>query len=62
MSFEANKITAALLVAIILAMVSGILADLMDTPARALVTASVWVLVAAYVFWSLLALGRIPQG
>jgi hypothetical protein len=46
----------------LLIFVSGILADLMDTPARALVTASVWVLVAAYVFWSLLALGRIPQG
>lgn len=42
--------------------VSGILADLMETPARAIVTASVWALVAAYVLRSLLALSQIPLG
>jgi hypothetical protein len=42
--------------------VSGVLADLMETPFRALVTASVWALVGAYVLWSLLALTQIPRG
>ena len=39
--------------------VSGVLADLMETPFRALVTACVWALVVAYVMWSLLALAQI---
>jgi len=42
--------------------VSGILADLMETPLRSLVTACVWGLVGAYVLWSLLALVQIPRG
>jgi hypothetical protein len=42
--------------------VSGVLADLMETPARALVTASVWALVGASILWSLLSLVRIPRG
>src|SRR5580704_61933 len=39
--------------------VSGVLADLMETPLRALVTACVWALVVAYVLWSLFALAQI---
>jgi hypothetical protein len=46
----------------ILIFVSGILADLMETPFRSLVTASVWGLLGAYVVWSLLALARVPAG
>jgi hypothetical protein len=46
----------------ILIFVSGILADLMETPYRALVTACVWGLLGAYVAWSLLALERVPAG
>lgn len=42
--------------------VSGVLADLMETPFRALVTACVWGLAGAYVLWSLLALAQIPRG
>ena len=42
--------------------VSGVLADLMETPFRALVTAAVWALVGAYILWSLLALTQIPRG
>ena len=42
--------------------VSGVLADLMETPFRALVTAGVWALVGAYILWSLLALTQIPRG
>jgi hypothetical protein len=42
--------------------VSGVLADLMETPYRSLVTACVWGLVGAYVLWSLQALARIPRG
>lgn len=42
--------------------VSGIVADLMETPARLLVTACVWGLVGAYVLWSLLALSHVPHG
>jgi hypothetical protein len=42
--------------------VSGVLADLMETPFRALVTACVWSLVGAYILWSLLALAQIPRG
>jgi hypothetical protein len=46
----------------LLIFVSGVLADLMETPARALVTASVWALVGASILWSLLSLARIPRG
>jgi hypothetical protein len=42
--------------------VSGVLADLMETPFRSLVTACVWGLVGAYILWSLQALSKIPQG
>jgi hypothetical protein len=46
----------------LLIFVSGILADLMETPARLLVTAGVWGLVGAYVLWSVLALAHVPKG
>ena len=46
----------------ILIFVSGILADLMETSARPLVTASVWGLLAAYILWSLQALTQVPSG
>jgi hypothetical protein len=39
--------------------VSGVLADLMETSYRSLVTACVWGLVGAYILWSLLALAQI---
>lgn len=42
--------------------VSGVLADLMETCARPLVTASVWGLLAAYILWSLQALTQVPRG
>jgi hypothetical protein len=42
--------------------VSGVLADLMETPYRSLVTACVWGLVGAYILWSLLALAHVPHG
>jgi hypothetical protein len=42
--------------------VSGVLADLIETPYRALVTACVWGLVGAYILWSLRALTEIPRG
>jgi hypothetical protein len=42
--------------------VSGILADLMETPYRPLVTACVWSLLGAYILWSLLALAQVPRG
>ena len=42
--------------------VSGVLADLMETPARTLVTACVWALVGAYILWSLSALVEVPRG
>src|ERR1700691_1124452 len=42
----------------ILIFVSGILADLMETPVRQLVTACVWALLAAYILWSILALAQ----
>ncbi len=42
--------------------VSGVLADLMETPARTLVTACVWALVGAYILWSLSALIQVPRG
>jgi len=46
----------------VLIFVSGIFADLMETPMHLLVTASVWGLVGAYVLWSLLALAAVPKG
>jgi hypothetical protein len=46
----------------LLIFVSGILADLMETRFRLLVTASVWGLLAAYILWSLQALTQIPRG
>ena len=42
--------------------VSGILADLMETQHRLLVTASVWGLLAAYILWSLQALIQVQRG
>jgi hypothetical protein len=42
--------------------VAGVLADLMETPFRALVTASVWALTGAYVLRCLIALSQIPAG
>jgi hypothetical protein len=46
----------------LLIFVSGILADLMETPFHLLVTACVWGLVGAYVLWSVLALAQVPKG
>lgn len=46
----------------LLIFVSGILADLMETPYRLLVTASVGGLLAAYILWSLLNLAQVPHG
>jgi hypothetical protein len=42
--------------------VSGVLADLMETPYRTIVTACVWALVGAYILWSLSALIEVPRG
>jgi hypothetical protein len=42
--------------------VSGIIADLLETPYRAVVTACVWALTGAYILWSLLALAQVPRG
>jgi hypothetical protein len=42
--------------------VSGLLADLMETSFRQLVTAAAWGLLAAYILWSLQALTRVPAG
>lgn len=42
--------------------VSGVLADLMETPFRALVTACVWALVGANILGNLVALAQIPRG
>ena len=46
----------------LLIFVAGVLADLMETRARLLVTASVWGLMGAYALWSLMALSRVGQG
>jgi hypothetical protein len=40
----------------------GILADLMETRHRQLVTASVWALIAADILWTLLKLSQVPTG
>jgi hypothetical protein len=42
--------------------VSGVLADLMETRHRTLVTASIVGMMLAYTLWSLLNLARVPQG
>jgi hypothetical protein len=42
--------------------VAGVLADLIETRYRSLVTACVFGMLAAYALWSLLALGRVAQG
>jgi hypothetical protein len=42
--------------------VSGVLADLMETPYRLLVTACVLGLLVAYAAWSVMNLWRVPQG
>jgi hypothetical protein len=46
----------------LLIFVCGVLADLMETRARALVSASVWSLALASVLWSLLKLLSVPRG
>jgi len=46
----------------LLIFVSGVLADLMETPSRLLVTAALWGLVVAYIVWSVLALAQVPRG
>jgi len=46
----------------VLIFVSGIVADLMETPSRILITAFVWGLLLAYVVWSLQALIQVPHG
>jgi hypothetical protein len=46
----------------VLIFVSGILADLMETPVRQLVTASVWGLVAADILWTLHKLAQVSRG
>lgn len=42
--------------------VSGVLADLMETRYRSLVTACVFGMLAAYVVWSLVNLAQVPRG
>jgi hypothetical protein len=46
----------------LLIFVCGVLADLMETSYRQLVTAGVWSLTAAYILWSVLALAQVPRG
>ena len=46
----------------LLIFVAGVLADLMETGARLLVTACVWGMLGAYAMWSLMALARVPAG
>jgi hypothetical protein len=46
----------------LLIFVSGILADLMETTYRQLVTAAVWGLIAADVLWTVLKLAQVPRG
>jgi hypothetical protein len=46
----------------LLIFVSGIVADLMETRFRQLVTAGIWGLLGAYALWSLLALAQVPRG
>jgi hypothetical protein len=46
----------------LLIFVAGVLADLMETRARLLVTACVWGMLGAYALWSLMALAKVGQG
>ncbi|MGA8026560.1 MAG: hypothetical protein WB992_05400 [Bryobacteraceae bacterium] len=46
----------------LLIFVSGVVADLIETPYRLLVTACIGGLLGAYILWSLLALFQVPQG
>jgi hypothetical protein len=46
----------------VLIFVSGVLADLMETPFRALVTACVWGLLGANILWTLFKLAQAPLG
>ena len=46
----------------ILIFVSGVLADLMETTSRPVVTACTWALLGAYILWSLESLAQVPQG
>lgn len=46
----------------ILIFVSGVLADLMETASRPLVTACTWALLGAYIVWSLESLSQVPPG
>jgi hypothetical protein len=46
----------------VLIFVSGVMADLMETPFRRLVTASIGGLMAAYILWNLLNLAHVPRG
>jgi hypothetical protein len=46
----------------LLIFVSGVIADLLETPVRLFVTAGVGGLLAAYILWSLLALFQVPRG
>jgi hypothetical protein len=46
----------------LLIFVSGVLADLMETNSRPLVTACTWALLGAYIVWSLESLSQVPQG
>ena len=46
----------------ILIFVSGVLADLMETRFRLLVTACVWGLLGAYIVWNVLTLAQVPRG
>ncbi len=46
----------------ILIFVSGILADLLETPYRLVVSTWVWALLGAYIIWSLMALAHVPRG
>jgi hypothetical protein len=46
----------------ILIFVSGVLADLMETSIRPLITAPLWALLCVYILWTLLALAQVPRG
>jgi hypothetical protein len=46
----------------LLIFVSGVVADLMETPYRLLITACVGGLLGAYILWSLMALWQVPHG
>jgi hypothetical protein len=46
----------------LLIFVSGVLADLMETRYRPLVTAGIWGMLGAYAVWSLLSLAQVPRG